>query len=68
MFVVHKDCLIIKSGNRVWLDFSRPPGTWECIDLERDCTYTKLSEGNEPQPAAIFSRNVLEMRLVWAVG
>lgn len=69
VLVVHKDFLIIKRFNPIQLDSSRPRGTWEYIDLQRDCTYGKLSEGNEAQPTAIFCRNVLEVLLfVWVGG
>lgn len=64
VYMVHKDCLVMKSFYSVWSDISRPLGTWEFIDLQRDCTHCKLSEGNEAQPAAIFSRNVLELCLL----
>lgn len=54
VFVVHEDCLIIKSFSPVWSDFSGPSGSWEYIDLQRVCTYSKLSGGNEAKPGAIF--------------
>lgn len=62
--VVHKDCLIFESFSLVWFDFPRPWGTWEYIDLQRDCTQSRLSEGNEARPTAIFTRDVLDMRFL----
>lgn len=62
--LLHEDRLIFESFSLVRFDFPRPPGTWEYIDLQRDCTQSRLSEGNEARPTAIFTRDVLDMRFL----
>lgn len=57
LFGVYKVFLIIRCSNAVWFLHSTP-GSWEGIDLHRDCTYSALSKGNEAQQTAIFFRDV----------
>lgn len=57
LFGVYKVFLIIRCSNAVWFLHSTP-GSWEGIDLHRDCTYSTLSKGNEAQQTAIFFRDV----------